>query len=355
MDPHRTLFETSLVRLAIAIPLLLAIGAAALILLDPETVGKVGLGSLREVQETYRTLTIPFLLWSLSIPFTALVAGHHRSLQSRHQIQIQDQQNIFSNYVKHRELFIDFCEQTKALPEGTKESNELYELIFPEASEGFLKPSDEVAPRLQRRVENVYKHLITELDRSIEQGDFFLNSPPIKHEISRLGEIYKTFSKKDILASSQSFENDGLIIVRSSVLRMKALLTGLNSCCNFLRSYYPNTKAFTLEEITESIMIRIEALSPRFYALKQTREAIKRHTESEADETFRSLGSLLPESLEDIHNNNQLYLLDAPELKSFLEEVLLQHLTDEEFSLIENHMPRDWVDAMDYDAGDTIR
>src|SRR5690606_8323078 len=138
MDPHRTLFETSIVRIAIVVPLILAIGIATIILLDPTIWNSVGFQSLNAIQETYKSLTIPFLILSLSIPSTALAAGHHRSLQSRHQIQIQDQQNIFSNYVKHRELFIDFCGKTKPLPAGTKEPNEIYEIIYQDAPKGLL-------------------------------------------------------------------------------------------------------------------------------------------------------------------------------------------------------------------------
>jgi hypothetical protein len=102
MDPHRTLFETSIVRLAILLPLVLAAGVATIILLDPEIRNRVGFSTLSELQEAYKALSIPFLILSLAIPLTALSAGHHRSLQSKQQIQIQDQQNIFSNYVKHR-------------------------------------------------------------------------------------------------------------------------------------------------------------------------------------------------------------------------------------------------------------
>lgn len=354
MDPHRTLFETSLVRLAILIPSILAIGASTLVFLDPATRDQIGLSNLDGIQAIYRSLTIPFLILSLAIPFTALVAGHHRSLQNRHQIQVQDQQNIFSNYVKHRELFIDFCSQSNPLPQVAKPSHEIYAIVFPNAEEGVLEPGKEILPGLQVEIERIYSDLISLLDDSVNRGNFMLSSKDYQEQVANLDRIYQRFSDSKVKHYSHEFRENGLIIVSSCTKAMGYLLDGLYSCCNFLRSYCKNREDFTLSAWQKEIQSRIEKLDTRFYTLKQVREAIDRHIESTVETGYRTVVSPLPQSLKDIHKNQKLYLLDTLELKSFLDNVLIKHLTDKHFSILSEHLPHEWKDALDYKDEDGI-
>lgn len=184
----------------------------------------------------------------------------------------------------------------------------------------------------------------------MEHNDFLLNSKPIRNEISKLKEIYKKFSKEGLVDETETFVDDGLNVVRSSAISMRSLLEGIYRCCNFLRTYYPNKKAFILEDSTEQILEIIDIVSPKFHVLKQTRNAIKRHKEGKEDELFGSFGNpVIPISLRDIHKNNRLNLLSPKELKPFLEDTLIRHLSSEEFSIIENHLPEEWIAALNYE------
>lgn len=343
MEPHKTLFETSLVRLCILIPTLFALGTAIIILLDPSTDSRIGLTNFEGIREIYRSLTIPFLILSLAIPLTALMAGHHRSLQSRHQIWIQDQQNIFSNYVKHRELFIEFVDGNKPFPEKFKSPNQIYELVFPQSSEGIFTPSQNISPKLQREIETIYKNLKTLLQVAVEEKIFILNSPSIRDEIGALNEIYLRFSNEGLTNEETSFDDDGLTIVRSAVIHTGSALHGLYRCSNFLQSHFHNSPEFTLADEQNQILEELEQLAPMFYTLKSIKQAIKNHRQQMSE---NRLISSINRSLEDIHKNNGLYLMDTIELKNFLDEVLIEHLTDEEFSTISEHLPRAWKDAI---------
>jgi hypothetical protein len=219
-------------------------------------------------------------------------------------------------------------------------------MVFPEAPEGILSPGIEIAPALQVKIERIYKRMTEMLSKAIKEDDFLLRSENIQFEINELDKIYKGFCNESLINSDQNFENHGLMIVRSAVIQTDRLLNGLSQCCNFLRSYYPNRSAFRLEEFRDDILEKLDVLSPKFYTLLQVKDAIKRHRANLREARFQTATPALPQALRDIHKNNNLYLLDVLELKEFIDEVLLQHLTDEEYEDIRDFLPQPWKDAI---------
>ena len=85
---------------------------------------------------------LPIGVASVSIPLGALVASHHRSIQSARQINLQDAQNTFSNYVKHREYFGKFLEDENLLNGDSSfkaTGKSIYTALFPNSQEGELE------------------------------------------------------------------------------------------------------------------------------------------------------------------------------------------------------------------------
>lgn len=62
-------------------------------------------------------MKLPITIAALAFPLAALVASHHRSVQTAAQIERTDYKNAFENNIKHRELFNALLER-KGMPQG---------------------------------------------------------------------------------------------------------------------------------------------------------------------------------------------------------------------------------------------
>ncbi|WP_296935206.1 hypothetical protein [uncultured Marinobacter sp.] len=84
---------------------------------------------------------LPIGMASLAIPFGALIASHHRSIQSARQIESQQQQHTFSNYIKHKEYFGKFLDDEGILDGSysfAAKEKKVYQALFPNARKGYL-------------------------------------------------------------------------------------------------------------------------------------------------------------------------------------------------------------------------
>src|SRR5690606_37909803 len=79
------------------------------------------------------------------IPVIAVLATHHRSVQNAEAMRISQEQNIFSNYFKHRDEFEKHM--SKINPNGwvnfMGDTHIIYDDLFPDAIKGCLLLSDE--------------------------------------------------------------------------------------------------------------------------------------------------------------------------------------------------------------------
>lgn len=67
---------------------------------------------------------LPIGVFAVAIPLTALAAAAHRSSQTKRQIELQNSQNVFSNYYKHLEEFVKFCEAKNPPPQDLSTTSE---------------------------------------------------------------------------------------------------------------------------------------------------------------------------------------------------------------------------------------
>lgn len=112
--------------------------------------------------ECYRTFAeafkVPATIWALSIPLGALAVSAHRSRQTARQIQLQIEQNIFSNYYKHLEEFEKHAYSEAGDDEGKRKTikelvhvRELHRLIYPNAQH----ENPQVSKSFERNVEEI--------------------------------------------------------------------------------------------------------------------------------------------------------------------------------------------------------
>lgn len=102
--------------------------------------------SSAHINDAIGRLKLPLAIASLAFPLVALVASHHRSVQTAAQIartdqqiartdkqmEVTEQKNAFENCIKHRELFNEFLNKTE--PDYSfkvKDRDSLYKYLFP--------------------------------------------------------------------------------------------------------------------------------------------------------------------------------------------------------------------------------
>ena len=76
----------------------------------------------------YENLRLPTLLAGLSLPILGLLASHLRSIQTKSQIEKTETQNRFSNYIGHRNLFIETFRSESLFSEDSSLQAKEYQL-----------------------------------------------------------------------------------------------------------------------------------------------------------------------------------------------------------------------------------
>lgn len=86
----------------------------------------------------------PITIAALAFPLAGIVAAYHRSIETSKQINISETNNTFSNYIKHRDDFIEHLTQLEIQEEHKGRLSDpriLYKILFPENSYTFFDPS----------------------------------------------------------------------------------------------------------------------------------------------------------------------------------------------------------------------
>jgi hypothetical protein len=172
-------YSTTLIRsasfwLAVAIPII----AAAAVLIAVSEIGNLELSlSPQALKYTWDNLQPVFWLAGLSIPLGALAAAHHRSVQTAHQLVLQNSQNLFSNYYTHRAEYTksleSFVTNKKHLIESglinLLNSEALHRNIYPELrSIGSAEPS----LSFSREFEELLREYIVETNNVLVLKDY---------------------------------------------------------------------------------------------------------------------------------------------------------------------------------------
>lgn len=143
-EPHRPLAQTPLFWISLLLPSLLGI-TLSLFIYDESPVGGLCFSPscVAYFLELYK---VPLAISGLSLPFVAMVASLHRSKEAHLQIKVGQAQynealknNIFGNFLKHRDGFFDvldrYASEESDDPIFLKIDNAaLYAAVFPQNS-----------------------------------------------------------------------------------------------------------------------------------------------------------------------------------------------------------------------------
>jgi len=166
LQESTTLFDASAFRATIRIFATLGLIYLASLIVSGEFLNSFSPNShLAEI--IFDTFKRPVITFGLSLPIIALIANHHRSIQSERQLKTTQDQNLFTNYVKHIEQFEEFLKDEnvfKKLDDLNVSTKKLYRTIYSTALDGDLRPSLAFRHRL-KMVRNKLTDLQVELSK----------------------------------------------------------------------------------------------------------------------------------------------------------------------------------------------
>lgn len=235
IEPKISLSESSLFRLVVRVLAYPALFFAALALgsidfsdhpiASPETLGLL-----------FSRLKQPVILAGLALPLLGLIASHLRSVQAKEQIenqqlQIETQQfqNKFSNYLAHRDQFNSFFKEDEPM-EGLSDISkwQIYGRLFPNAQEANFAVNDalvELFTTAPQKLDGISEELIKTRHNNFPDNHKILESlRPIEAEIERFSG-FQFEELKDYIHPLTS--------IHKSLIRQKVLMMKLHDCSNF--------------------------------------------------------------------------------------------------------------------------
>ena len=168
----------------------------------------------------------------LALPLLGLIASHLRSVQSKQQIETQQEQNKFSNYLAHREQFNTFFSEDKPLDDLSNISKwQIYGRLFPNAQEADFRVTSSLH-KLFAEIPNKLHSLGLSLGETCHhqqrKKQRILNDlRPLEIEFERISGFH---FGENTLPSNRPLGN-----VEKSLLWQKTLTIKLYDCCNFHR------------------------------------------------------------------------------------------------------------------------
>lgn len=153
MTPSQRLFRTRPFQASLFIPILIS---AALALCINCSEGLSFNFSARGIENLWQYHKLSLAILGVIFPATALVASHHRSIQSAEQITQQNSQNLLSNHFRHVEEFVKAWEEQTA--SNSKNSSfslrALHHSIFPNTLNGDFRISQEWADSIRNIIQS---------------------------------------------------------------------------------------------------------------------------------------------------------------------------------------------------------
>lgn len=108
----------------------------------------------------------PIAVILLLIPFLALLASNHRSVQTMKQMELTttqitlaSNQNLFANYFKHAEEFGKFCDTNFKAPVYVTSKRRAHAIFFPQARNGDFRASEDAIEEVERFVKALWFNL----------------------------------------------------------------------------------------------------------------------------------------------------------------------------------------------------
>lgn len=105
-NPHSSFLSLKILWVVVSIHIILAILISLTIAYNSNLAINLNYIGVNFFVEIFK---VPLAILALIIPMVALLAANHRSVQTKEQIQITSEQNVFSNHYKHLEEFEKYC------------------------------------------------------------------------------------------------------------------------------------------------------------------------------------------------------------------------------------------------------
>lgn len=219
MTTHRKLGQSLLFRWALALPLL--VGSLLLLLSlfnNPKLEPCFSSACVNYFFELYK---YPLSILGLSVPFTAIAAALHRSEETALQISASSKQfeetlkqNIFNNYIKHKEEFFSLIEKIEINCQCRfADAPSLYKKIFPRNS---YSSFDFVAHNEDDALSDQPHEFLEKINRNVRRIPSTLYDPTTDSNalISLLLDIQETSNILQIKqASSISYKSESKMLV----------------------------------------------------------------------------------------------------------------------------------------------
>lgn len=237
IKPKIALSESSLFRLVVRLLVYPALffGVIAFATID---FSEYPIASPETLSSLFSKLKEPVILAGLSLPLLGLIASHLRSVQAKEQIenqqlQIETQQfqNKFSNYLAHRDQFNSFFNEDQPMQGLSNISKwQIYGRLFPKAQEANFTVNSSLVELLNvapDKLHGICEELARTSHNDLPNNHKILeNLRPIESEIERFSGFH-FHELKDHLHPLTSVEK--------SLLRQKVLMMKLYDCSNFHR------------------------------------------------------------------------------------------------------------------------
>ncbi len=135
-DPLKDFFHLPILWWSIGFFVLVASVVTGLIIYNSELISSYDYMGFNRAISIFK---VPLGILALIIPIVALFAANHRSVQTKRQITIADQQNIFSNYFKHIEEFEKYVSSHISDDLFNVNKRTTHKILFPNADIGNLQ------------------------------------------------------------------------------------------------------------------------------------------------------------------------------------------------------------------------
>lgn len=197
----------------------------------------------------YSAFKVPLLVSALSFPLGALAASIHRSAQTQRQIMLTEEQNLFSNFLKHREEFLKVLVQLESSYNiSFKAPTGLYQTLFPENTYHNLRmhlSGDALAliEKFYSDIRAIYSRLRSLCD------DRRFDEKTIRRFYAQLfecGSFLEFVFEEKAEAKSLYWAADGswhVAFSSSDVMKHTSILLGIVSTIAYFGNY-PNSKFF---------------------------------------------------------------------------------------------------------------
>lgn len=160
-DPEKSFMDLPILWWVVGVLLFISFAVATPIALNTELIFRWDSTGFNNAVKIF---TVPLGISALIIPFVAILAANHRSVQANHrsaqtkeQIKLTSNQNYFSNYFTHLGEFIKYIDKEK--PDSKIKINNarnLHHKLFPNLkSTGELNISEEITLKLESEIDSI--------------------------------------------------------------------------------------------------------------------------------------------------------------------------------------------------------